>query len=119
MQLFLSCGSEVTIYVQVVGYGVEGTTIPSTPLTQTFEVKSWTSEDEESFSIVEVFICYFPPKDFSFLSLHPQDIVTNSPSQFLRANFVFVSLQTTSLPCFPSGTFSPFDSEVCFVAKIL
>ena len=58
MQLFLSCGSEVMIYIQFVGYGF-GSSNPSVPLTINYGVESWTNEDQELFSEAEVFIYLF------------------------------------------------------------
>jgi len=91
IQLLLTCGSEVTIYTEVVGYGVNNNIVPSVPFTQTFEVLSWTDEDENSYS-------------------DAQDIINESPSDSLKENLGFVSLQTVSLPCF-SNSFIPVDSE--------
>ena len=57
MQFFLSCGSEVTIYTQLVGYGLgeETTIFPSTPMIQNFEVESWQNDDEDLVSEVFFF----------------------------------------------------------------
>eukprot|EP00009_Paramoeba_aestuarina_P000425 CAMPEP_0201514108 /NCGR_PEP_ID=MMETSP0161_2-20130828/6022_1 /ASSEMBLY_ACC=CAM_ASM_000251 /TAXON_ID=180227 /ORGANISM="Neoparamoeba aestuarina, Strain SoJaBio B1-5/56/2" /LENGTH=799 /DNA_ID=CAMNT_0047910563 /DNA_START=939 /DNA_END=3335 /DNA_ORIENTATION=+ len=96
-QLILSCGSEVTIYSQVVGYGLDGKIIPSSPLITNYQVDSWTDSDEVRFDEAEA-------------------ILNDSPSEYLRDNFDFASLQTTNLPCFPSGTFLPFDSAAVLEA---
>ena len=58
MQLFLSCGSQVTVHAQLVGYGMGEIPVPSTSYSFSFEVDSWREEDEDAFGIVEVCIAF-------------------------------------------------------------
>ena len=71
IQLFLSCGSEVTIYSQLVGYGMGEGALLSSFSSFTFVVDSWGKGQEELFSEVEVkevffifFSCFFIPSHF-------------------------------------------------------
>ena len=49
MQFLLSCGSQVTIYIQLVGYGLGETPFPSIPFTQNFKGAAWRNDDEDLF----------------------------------------------------------------------
>jgi len=92
LQLFLSCGSEVSVFIQTVGYGFDGFPVNTLPSKFTFRVESWENGQEQEISDV-------------------QDVVNNSPNPFLLATLGYAILQTTTLPCFPPDTFSPLDTE--------
>ena len=51
--MFLSCGDKVTIYSQLVGYGMRETVVTS-PLVFNFSVQSWTNDQQSTLSEAEV-----------------------------------------------------------------
>ena len=59
IQLFLSCGINVTIKSQMIGYGMGELPSPSLPSSLSFFVQSWENEEEELFNEAEVFFFFF------------------------------------------------------------
>ena len=51
----MSCGSNVTINHQIMGYGMGGPPILSTPSSLTFTVTSWENDQEDLFIQAEVY----------------------------------------------------------------
>ena len=54
LQLFLSCGQEVTINSKPVGYRDNGPPVPALPVSKDLTVKSWTNELEDDFFEAQV-----------------------------------------------------------------
>ena len=56
LQLFLSCGQEVTMYAKLVGYSDNGLPVSGLPVSNDFRVDSWTNNVEDKFFEAQVFM---------------------------------------------------------------
>ena len=59
VQLFLSCGLNVTIYVELLGFGITTTPLPSISSSRSFVSQSWENDQEEIFYEAQVFLFIF------------------------------------------------------------
>ena len=112
LQLFLSCGQEVTIYSRPVGYSDSGPPASGLPMSNDFSVNSWTNDLEDDFFEAQVYSeCSYFQTNLIFI-FFSQNIINSSPEVSLESNFDFVILQTMSLPCFLPETFTPLQPQV-------
>jgi len=89
-QFLLPCGDSIVIYAEIIG--VSATSKSTLIEVCDLSVDSWNDADESSYIAMN-------------------NIIDDAPNWFVRFNRIAATLQTTSSPCFPDGTFNPLDEN--------